>query len=551
MTNLSEVAIRELKSNLLKSEKDTYFEYRDDPVGFIKDVLRMTICEKQENVINSVKDNRFTVVEAGHGVGKSIAAAMLTCWWISCHEEAKVVTLAPTWTQVANVLWRYIRSMGRKSRLPGNIFETPRWDVNSDRFAIGVSPKKTSAEDMATLHGYHSPNLLVILDEAPGLPKILWTAVRGLAVGENDRILAIGNPIEQSGPFWDACNSPNWHRIRISCLDHPNVKERKEMIPGAVSFTWVMEMIRDHCTLAKDESESGEESSEIGSDEKREMESDRENGEGIDKALSHPPSPNAFIFNKVWYIPNSIFESRVLGRAPAEGSDQLISLAWVETAKLWEFPAEGDLVIGLDPARYGGDAATMVARCGKRVLWIKRRYPRSKNPGAELATWIKNESATLGITWIFIDTIGIGASVIDQCRTMGMPVRSVEGSKKAFQSKRFTNLRSECWWRIREVLQQVKLSLPKDDLLEADLTAPKYDYDDLGRIRLERKEKVQKRLGRSPDSGDALALTFASPVLSEMEDSENPAKALQNEDGSRWFISSKPHGSRWRKFRRN
>ena len=564
MTNLESRALFELASRL--NPPRDYLDYADKPLEFVRDVLRYTLWEKQEEVVESVRRNRFTVVPSGQGVGKSISASLLVAWWLSTREEAKVVTLAPTWAQVANILWRYVKSLSHRAKLPGTVLNTPRWNISPDRFGIGLSPKKTSMEDMASLQGYHSPNLLVILDEAPGVNRILWDALRGLAVGDNNRILALGNPIEQSGPFWDAENSENWHKVQISCLEHPNVVQHEDVIPGAVSYTWVKEMLRDHCQMVgqmhdlpddlkltrDDIIEIGRDLAEVGIFDRigQNVEESLVGDDGLsDNRSLVVPAPDAFLFEGVWYRPNSTFEMRVLGRAPVESSSQLISLAWVMSAQRWEIQAKPPTVIGFDPARYGGDAATMVARAGPKVLWVKRRWPTSRNPGVELAGWLKEEMSKLAASVAYVDEIGIGASVVDQCRVLNLPVRGVAGSNVAYDAGQFTNMRTELWWKIKQRLQQGALELPRDALLESDLVAPRYGYDEKGRKKLERKEDVQVRLGRSPDSGDALALTFASPSEGTLPEGTNPVRELKSEKQSRWFVASKPKGSRWRKFR--
>lgn len=503
----------------------------DTPARFAA-AAGVTLWDKIEAIMESVAANRFTVVDSGHGVGKSVTASTLACWFMErcaqLDEEGVVVTLAPTHKQVNNILWRYMRDTHQKYDLvPDIYFGQPLWNVNPACYAVGLSPRKATAEDLQALHGYHSPNMLIIMDEAPGLPRVLWDAVRSLAVSENNHILAIGNPLSQHGDFFDATQSENWQHIRISCLEHPNVIHRQEIIPGATSHTWVSEYVRDHATrcqpgepgcfrwpLAEHDAEDGVE------------------GDGT------------------WYLPDAVFESRVLGRPPAEGSDQLISLAWVAHARNWQADTKGaELVIGFDPARYGGDQAAMVCRHGNRVLWVKRRRPTSNNPSSELAGWLKQEAGKQRTDWVFVDEIGVGAGVLDKARELGLPARGVGFGTRASQSTRFANLRAECWWSLREALQRGQLSLgdvetTEMDVLEGDLTAPKYGWDNLGRTQLESKEAIVKRLGHSPDSGDALALTFAAP-LGRVAADDNPVAALA-EDTSRWQVTGgRGTASRW------
>ena len=117
---------------------------------------------------------------------------------------------------------------------------------------------------------------------------------------------------------------------------------------------------------------------------------------------------------------------------------------------------------------------------------------------------------------IFLDLGNTGAGVYDilQDRGYGEIVRGVNFGAKAFLPDRYVNKRAEMWDAVREWLssEELPVQLPKDDGLLEDLTCVRKKYDSCGRLQLESKEEVRKRLGRSPDLGDALALTFAEPV---------------------------------------
>lgn len=477
--------------------------------------------DKLSQIMDHVQNgpSRFTVVESGHGVGKTFDAAAVAAAWLERYKPAaKVVTLAPTHVQVNAILWNYIRKFHNAANLTPDIFETPNWKIGPECFAIGLSPRKASADDLQALHGYHSPNLLIIMDEAPGLPRLMWEAIRGLVTGENNRILALGNPLEQAGPFWEACVGGTWNYINISCLDHPNVVLGRDAIPGAVSRAWVDEMVRDHCTPAA-EGEAG-----------------------------------AIEWGGRWWQPDGVFMSRVLGKAPTEATDQLISLAWVSDAQTWVAEPAGyePVILGMDCSRVThGDSSTIVARRGPQVLWVKRRKIQSANPGREMAGWLAEEYRLLGASKAYVEETGVGTTVVDSARAIGVPVVAVSPGAGA-SSRNMANLRAEMWWRMREALQQRALSLPQDDMLAADLCAPKYYYDGGARIILEPKDKIRGRLGRSPDSGDALATTFAHEGVTarHVGDAVRQVKPV----ASKWAIGGaerrgpgrEGRGSRWR-----
>jgi hypothetical protein len=130
---------------------------------------------------------------------------------------------------------------------------------------------------------------------------------------------------------------------------------------------------------------------------------------------------------------------------------------------------------------------------------------------------------------VCIDGIGIGGSAVDFCTGLGMtvvPVIGSEGSKSLAVNTRlrFKNRRAEMYWRVREALDPVndtKIALPPDAELEADLRAVRYKVVQMGTeagLLMRDKDEIRKLLGRSPDKGDAVAMTFVDG-LPEANDS--------------------------------
>lgn len=399
---------------------------------------------------------------------------------------------------------------------------------------MGLSPRKTArdtqgAQELATtIQGYHSANMLVILDEAAGLPRMVFDAARGLAVSENDRVLAIGNPIAQNGPFWDAMQSPMWGHIHISSLDHPNVITGENVIPGAVSRSYISEVAEECPRVAPDSP----------------------------NAISLPWNPDR------WFLPSNLFKSKVLGYAPEESEDQLIPMSWVVEAQQRTYGSMEfePVVLGLDPARHGTDDSVICARQGGQVLWTRRYHGQDS---VQMAAWLKRAFEDTDAVKGYIDEIGVGAGAVDQARILGLPVMGIGFGRAAFQRTRFANLRAECWWRVRDALQQGYLALPPlDSLLAGDLTALKYRPDAMGRILMESKEEIAKRIGRSPDAGDALALTFTlaqtfgrgnevmqSTAEGLMIDSRWNIITTENEPASRWGMPGMGRRSGWSRRR--
>lgn len=117
-----------------------------------------------------------------------------------------------------------------------------------------------------------------------------------------------------------------------------------------------------------------------------------------------------------------------------------------------------------------------------------------------------------------VDSIGVGAGVVDRLRELHQPVIPYTGSAKTSARTRgrehgFVNVRAAAWWRLRELLDpsfEPAVMLPPDDLLLADLTAPTWSEQSgiPPRIKLETKEDLVARMGRSPDRGDAVVQAF-------------------------------------------
>ena len=196
----------------------------------------------------------------------------------------------------------------------------------------------------------------------------------------------------------------------------------------------------------------------------------------------------------------------------ASVEDALIPITLVEEAKQrrytidqYDFAAK---VMGVDVARFGDDSSSIAKRqglvCSDEIIECKGKdnMEFASIVHVHIIQWLPDA--------VFIDA-GQGQGVIDRLRQLGhdhiieVPFGGKPGNPK------FTNKRSEMWYKVREWLQDGG-SLIDDKRLISDLVAPIYDFDSAGRIQLEKKKDMKKRLQRSPDLGDAFALTFAQPV---------------------------------------
>ena len=116
---------------------------------------------------------------------------------------------------------------------------------------------------------------------------------------------------------------------------------------------------------------------------------------------------------------------------------------------------------------------------------------------------------------VFIDEGGVGGGVVDRLRQLGYEIIPVNSSWEpdGLVKVKVKNKRAEMWQRMKEWIAQPGVALPDTDDIEVDLTGPLYKFDSNNAIQLEKKEDMKKRGVRSPDLGDALALTYAFPVM--------------------------------------
>ena len=215
---------------------------------------------------------------------------------------------------------------------------------------------------------------------------------------------------------------------------------------------------------------------------------------------------------------DNIFRQEFLCDFSASTDNVLITLDEVDAAMrrpaVPETAAAWPLVIGVDVARFGDDATVFFRRRG-HIAFMPDVLRKLSNVDVahRLMACIDEHRPAL----VCIDQ-GQGTGVIDLVRdlirTPETSIVEVPFGSRALKPERFFNRRAEMWVAIRDWLRAGG-RLPPGDALRADLTAPTYDYDASGRLRLEAKDLIKERLRRSTDLADALALTFAVPVHPE------------------------------------
>jgi hypothetical protein len=429
----------------------------------------------QRHIAASVAANKRTTVRAAHAVGKSFTAAVLAAWWVDTHPDSMVITTAPSYTQVHGILWEEIRDLHGKLNLPGAALATDEWKIGGRQVGIGRKPPdnaKGSDFDPATFQGYHRRGgVLVILDEASGVPEWLWNAVETVTTTDNCRILAIGNPDNPGSHFAKVCDPgyPGWVQHKISAFDSPNFTG--EDVPPEVSGALV--------TTA--------------------WESDRRDEWGTDDYK---------------YI------SKVLAEFPSDHPRQVVSVADLLACQFPDVQPASALLpaeLGVDVGG-GGDETVVRERRGIRA---GRQWTLRSDRPEEIAPLVLRAILETGATSVKVDSIGVGFGVIGELRNMRArgdhqaEVHGVNVAEQASDPAKYINKRAEMWWAVGRMGSQRRewdLSQMEDsERTIAQLLQPRYFEDIKGRVQIEPKDDIRERTGGSPDRAEALLLAYVVP----------------------------------------
>jgi hypothetical protein len=476
-------------------------KYINDPTGWVRDRLGEHLWSKQREIADSVVAHRRTAVKSCHNAGKSWIASRIAAWWIAVHPpgEAIVVSTAPTYKQVHAILWEEIRAAAKKAAargtpLPGRVLQSDEWKLD-DGTLVGFG-RKPADTDVHGFQGIHRRFVLVILDEACGIPAQLWTAVEAITTGGTPRILAIGNPDDPATEFNEVCKpGSGWNVIRINGLETPN------MTAEYVASEPKLAELFDKLGLGP--------STEFVPD-------------GLRTLMLDP----AWAADKItrWGVESPRFSSKVLGEFPDIGEDVLIRPAWIRAAQERECAPGPWGILGVDVARYGSDRTVLCLRRGP-VARIVGDY--SLLATTETTTKVIQAKNGHEVDEIRVDGVGVGGGVVDQLIQLGHDVVDMQAGAAAVDSEHFLNARSEWWWAVRELFEQGGIDLdPNDDDLAAQLGAIKFKFTARQQIQIESKADMKKRGLPSPDKADALMLTAASTplpdqILEEEEDQDS------------------------------
>jgi len=470
--------------------------YRTDPTGFFVDILgigRETIAWSANpeyathewdgtkdpllTAFQSIANGEWIAVASGTGTGKTFGAAGLILWHLACWRDSVTVTVATKEDQMAKGVWREIARLWPAFQRAFPQAELTHLRIRmeparGDAWAAWAVTSKVGANETSAtgVQGLHAERLLILVDETPGVPQAIMTALVNTATDEKNIIAAWGNPDHQADPLAMFGRYAGVKRIRISALDHPNVVTGRTLIPGAASRKSVQQRADEY---------------------------------GVDSPM---------------------YGSRVRGIAPEQAEDALIKRAWVmaAVAKYEAFHERAQrsrwpIAYGVDPSNSdSGDLAAVARFEGPLCTGVEAsRCPDANVLGTTV--WMQAKGEGVSPEHIGVDSIGVGAGTANEinrlapqfCRGLNSgsaPIMRVslgdDGEGWFADANQFLNLRAQMYWQAREDLRTGRVAMPNDAELIEELVAPTYAVK-AGKVVIEPKDDIRARLGRSPNKSDA------------------------------------------------
>lgn len=445
------------------------------PALWAKEVLSAEPSEQQLEGGKALVEKRRVSIRSGHGTGKTTFEAWSILWFLSCYFPAKVPCTAPTSHQLDDVLWaelaKWHRIMGERLPALASQFEwsSGAYRMKSDPQESFAVPRTSRPERPEALQGFHSDNILFVIDEASGVSDNVFEVAEGALSTDGAFVIMAANPTRQSGYFFDS-----HHKMRSSWAA---LHWDGELSPR-VSKAYIEDMRKKY----------GERS--------------------------------------------PIYKVRVKGDF-IDAVDGVISLESCVAAQNREVLqiASAPVIWGLDVARFGDDSTALAKRKGNYQLEKVREWygkDTMQTAGLIKAEWDKTVEKPMCIN---VDVIGIGAGVVDRLSELGLPVNGINVAEteavNANDERQFNRLRDELWWKCREWLEAKDCKLLDDEALIGELTTPTYSILSNGLIKVEGKDEMKKRGVKSPNLADAWNLTFANSFATpKLEPIKYPSRRM-------------------------
>lgn len=467
--------------------------YFYDPVAFARECIRWPdnheLTEHQAEGLKAIIDFFRVCIRSMHGAGKTTFCAIFILWFALTRDamcatgeygitDWKIVTTAGAWRQLERYLWPEVHKWA--TRLDWEkIGRKPFTKTELQRLTLRLTHGEASSaasDNPALIEGAHADAIAYLFDESKAIAEATFDAAEGAFSGEGSNTLeafalAVSTPGEPLGRFYD-------------------IQIQKKGLDVWKALHWTLEKV---------------------------MKSGRITQEFVDR------------HKLMWGEKSALFANRVLGEFHSADEDSVIPLAWVQAAiDRWKdrvvpdsttdpfgyIEALGAMdLVSVDVARFGSDESVLGLKFGHRIEELRPFFHNDTMETAGLTVGVLNAHPG---SYATIDTDGLGAGVTDRVREQGYDVEAFHAGESTDEIDRsgelgFVNVRSAAWWKLRENLDPAtdpEIELPPDDKMLGDLCAPKWKVLSNGRIAVESKDDIKKRLGRSTDHGDTVVMAF-------------------------------------------
>jgi len=240
----------------------TRARYARDPAAYLSDVLGRTVTPQLDAVLSAVLTRTRILVAGANAVGKTDIMAALVAWYMDAvaaqpvpgtdpdapphlyaEQGARVLLPGPDHDTVFATIYQRVlvhiaTAVKRGYPMPGTWSEAsvlwrvaPEWEIEA------FSPPKSSGGDINhSASGRHHPyNQIALIEEGQGVRESVWVPVEGMCASDGNVIVSSFNPTRPWGPTWDRARRGSYLVLHLDAFDHPNVRERREVVRGAIS----------------------------------------------------------------------------------------------------------------------------------------------------------------------------------------------------------------------------------------------------------------------------------------------------------------------------
>ena len=468
-------------------------KWRSDPVAFVYDLWGEELLYPyemewfQQDALYSFRDNKDTAMGASKGVGKSCTMSWAGWWSLTCFYNMNLFCTSVSESNLKTGLWKELAVWRDRAPILSDLFHWTKTRISlrerpETHFAEALTWAKSSDENtiVQVFSGKHARNIGFLMDESNEYPQAAVESAQAIHSGARfSRTMQAGNTTNRSGPLWNAFNGLRkfYHCIHIT--GDPKDPKRSRIANLEENERMIEKYGRDHA-----------------------------------------------------YV-----QINVLGIFPTESQRGLVSSAELMLAWEREEPLDDEIRryrprIGVDMARFGGDDTVVFPRWGN-VLYppVELKNKRTEEIVATIVgmagQFFKRENPLV----LLDGTGGFSAGVADSLRQLGVPNTEIHFAAKAGRDDRYPNMRAEMWDTMAQAVKKNMITSraftsPSDLILKKlgeEFDATTYEIKK-GKIQLMEKELIKKALGRSPDIGDALALTYAYPDTLQLSKREVAAK---------------------------